>query len=819
MQIKTPEIQILNDSDSMVNSPARLAIFKEFSWKKKIFIRTQFGTKTKDATGSVFVCNRKQPGTFYVPTGIVPKMISSLEKEEVEFKLTGKLPEKFPKSEIGMKEIKGITLRKAQYEILKAVATEPRGVIQAATGTGKCFQKNTKILMYNGRLKNVQNIVPGDLVMGPDSKPRTVKSTASGYDEMFRIVPKDSGNPFVVNKGHTLSLIMSGNRDVAGIPCGKIFDIEMGDYLKQGKNFKHCAKGIRSSGVEFPNTEINMPVDPYYLGVWIGDGSTLRKNVIYTPEPEIKLFLRCYAKKLGLSLSIHKQRWCEEIVITNKQGDKHNNFLIKTMKRLGILEKKLIPKIYKYSSVNNRLEFLAGILDTDGHRMGRCNSYEISSKYEDIAKDIAFIAKSVGLSATVNSSWKKCQTMKEKREYFRVIIGGDTWKIPCKVARKKCEKYKKQKDYLRFGFDVQPIGMGKYYGFEIAEKDKHFLLGDFTITHNSICALGIYLLHKKRDKKTKCLFIAHTIDLVNQAADQFRKCGVKTGIIQGKTKENGDIICATIQTLKKLNPDWVSKTFSLMIWDECQHLQNINSTYFEFVQNSFIPYRYGMTATLPSTKEGRLSLEASIGPVIAKYDINDGIEDGVLSKPKVYLCPYKQTDLLKGMSYRYCYQEGIVENQTRNKKIASIAIKMAEKGESVLIFVKEIQHGNNISEILKANGAEHVWVHGSHSSDDRKAIKQVLEEKSCLIGICSTIWNEGVSINSLNNCVVAAGGKDSIAIVQIVGRGTRVTEDKNSVKIWDFLDKQAHLCGHLMERIDVYYQNGWSISVVKKKKG
>ena len=332
----------------------------------------------------------------------------------------------------------------------------------------------------------------------------------------------------------------------------------------------------------------------------------------------------------------------------------------------------------------------------------------------------------------------------------------------------------------------------------------------------SLVALGIFHQHKKRNPKCKILFLAHTIDLVVQAADQFKE-HFSVGVWQGANRIDGDVVCATIQTAKKIGIDKIQKMFEVVVVDEAHRCADAAKSYFAFIQDSFIPYRYGLTATLPNTKEGRLALEGCIGPVIASYGIAQGVEDGILSQPRVYMLTYDQPNPPKGTSYRYAYQSHIVENLTRNRKIAGLANLLAKKGESSLIFVKELSHGNALAKIMENIGLKHFWIHGAHSSDTRKDIKSVLEKKECLVVICSTIWNEGVSINSLNNCINAAGMKDSKTIIQIVGRGTRVDEGKTTVKIWDFLDRGDHLSEHCFDRINTYVANGWKISIPTKR--
>ena len=73
------------------------------------------------------------------------------------------------------------------------------------TGRGKCFGKDTKIKMFDGSWKYVQNVEEGDLLMGDDSTPRKVSGLASGKDELYKITPI-KGDPYVVNQEHILCL-------------------------------------------------------------------------------------------------------------------------------------------------------------------------------------------------------------------------------------------------------------------------------------------------------------------------------------------------------------------------------------------------------------------------------------------------------------------------------------------------------------------------------------------------------------------------------------------------------------------------------------
>jgi len=150
------------------------------------------------------------------------------------------------------------------------------------TGGGKCLGKGTPVLMYDGSIKAVEHVVVGDLLMGPDSKPRKVLSTCRGREQMYRITPK-KGDAYVVNASHILSLKISGSEETVtggngmAYRGGDIANIGVMDYLRSSKTFRHRAKGWRS-GVDFATTN-KLPIEPYIFGVWLGDGNSRNTQV------------------------------------------------------------------------------------------------------------------------------------------------------------------------------------------------------------------------------------------------------------------------------------------------------------------------------------------------------------------------------------------------------------------------------------------------------------------------------------------------------------------------------------------------------------
>ena len=177
-------------------------------------------------------------------------------------------------------------------ELRKAYASDKRApVLVLPTGAGKCLGLGTLVLRYDGISAPVETIMPGDLLMGPDSKPRRVLSTTSGVGELYRVVPV-KGEPWVCNDVHILTLV--------NIESDVIVDVELPTYLTSTKWFRHTHKQFTPErGVDFAAAE-TLPLDPYFLGVWYGDGTKSLVGVgISKPDPEILDACKTVAARFG----------------------------------------------------------------------------------------------------------------------------------------------------------------------------------------------------------------------------------------------------------------------------------------------------------------------------------------------------------------------------------------------------------------------------------------------------------------------------------------------------------------------------------------
>lgn len=345
-------------------------------------------------------------------------------------------------------------------------------------GKPGCFVKDTKILMFDGTMKNVQDVNVGDVVMGDDSTPRNVIETCHNSDEMFKVIP-NKGEPYTVNKQHKLVLKSSGfNR----YNKSEIVEITVENYLKETTTFKNRMKIFRNS-VEFPEQKIS--IDPYLLGLWLGDGT--KSNSEFTNmDVEVIQYLQEYCDKNNMVFGKKSENSEMQYRLSSHEKTKGKNQLINSFREYNLLNNKHIPHEYKANSRNVRLELLAGILDTDGSYDDNSLGYDFVQKNEQLFDDVIFIARSLGLSANKKQVTKSC-TYKDKKiegTYYRCFISGNIDEIPCKIKRKIARERIAIKDHLVSGFILESQGEGEYFGFTL-DGNHRFLLGTCDVVRNT----------------------------------------------------------------------------------------------------------------------------------------------------------------------------------------------------------------------------------------------------------------------------------------------------------------------------------------------
>lgn len=378
-----------------------------------------------------------------------------------------------------------------------------------------CFGENTPILLWKSQLKKSQDIIVGDELIGDDGNKRIVLDICKGEDDLFN-VEQSNGINYIVNSKHDLVLkypqhklyywvqklkewklhwLDKNNIEIKTktfsakskdesfnnllefskkIQDDNIINICINRYIKLPDSTKNMLFGfINNQEFNYPEKKLNL--EPYLLGIWLGSGRDSTTMMIESKNIEIKnyLFHWCLHNNSQLiHVDTHMYRIAE--TLERYTGERTNLFFEK-LEELNLIDNKHIPLQYLLNSKKNRLELLAGVIDSLGEVEQEQHNKRVSIFHQNkyLIKNIIFLAKSLGFFVgSLNLDNNKIS-----------IFGNKLCEVPSLIYRKKWSNFDTNNNYLLNRISVQYAGRGNYYGW-LLDRNHRFLLEDFTIVKN-----------------------------------------------------------------------------------------------------------------------------------------------------------------------------------------------------------------------------------------------------------------------------------------------------------------------------------------------
>lgn len=620
-----------------------------------------------------------------------------------------------------------------------------RVLLVAPTGFGKCLGKGTPVLRFDGTIVPVEDVRAGDVLMGPDSRPRRVLSLAHGASPLYRITPH-KGDAWVCNDAHILTLVHT--------VTGEVLDVGLQDYLASSKTFRHVHKQFAPpEGIDFQAAS-PLPIDPYFLGVWFGDGTKALAGVqVSKPDPEIAQLMRDVADEYGLRVRVDgPQRGAACPTFCLSAGRSRSNALLTKM-RAVVGDASRIPHEYLTASRADRAAFLAGILDTDGHMFRGC--FEIVQRRKTYAESVAFLARSLGLRAVMR------KRVVNGADYWRVSICGDTDRLPLRIVRKKAPARRQKKVATRTGFRVDPIGHGEYFGFEL-DGDGRFLLGDFTVTHNT--AVSAQLIAWAVAKHRRVLFLVHRREIVLDTHQRLPGAGL---VMAGERVTDSAVQVASIQTVvaREQHPP-----ADLVVWDEAHHCDA--ETYRAVAAQYPKAWHLGLTAT-PQRADGA-GLRDAFDEIVVGATVAELVDGG-------YLAP---VDLVHPP-----------------KRLAGIAANAVEAwvahaaARPTVAFHGTVAESRAFVEDLAARGIEARHIDGGTRTRERDDALRLFAAGRVQVLSNAFVLTEGWDCARAKVCLLARGCGSDATFLQMVGRVRRVERPGERALIID-LAGAVHEHGH-----------------------
>ena len=325
----------------------------------------------------------------------------------------------------------------------------------------------------------------GDLVIGSDGASTRVTGVfPQGTKQAYEVTFRDGGSA-ECGADHLGSVASDGGR------CRGQFTIHpLRDLLTMGLTRD---KGGRRVGakwripivkpVQFPAQKL--PIDPYVLGVLIGDGSISGKNLRFS-NPDIDQDIReAVAERLPADVRLRENRSgaCPYFFLT---GAGRSAFAA-SLETLGLRVKspvKFIPALYMLGSVEQRMALLRGLMDTDGAcRNGKTTFYTVSAA---LARDVVALVRSLGGIAWVRS-YDRTDEGKRVEYAINIRIGVLPFATQRKVAQWKPAQPCR---YIR---SVSPSRVVEQVCISVEAADGLYVTKDYIVTHNTSLACQMIL--------------------------------------------------------------------------------------------------------------------------------------------------------------------------------------------------------------------------------------------------------------------------------------------------------------------------------------
>lgn len=241
--------------------------------------------------------------------------------------------------------------------------------------------------------------------------------------------------------------------------------------------------------------KIDLPLDPYIMGLLLGDGSFRSTSVgISTMDNEIIDYIKnvCHTQFENLTLS-EVQNQCDYRFKKRFKGREKNaiSVIAEKLRLIGLYSyEKFIPEVYLKASINDRVSLLQGLMDSDG-TCGINGTLSYTSTSKKLSAAFEFLCRSLGLRCTTSSRITKYTSKTGNKvdgrvSYRSFILLNGTNIIPFKLERKLHNITEKKHDFSnRFIESIDYIGEEECQCIMVGHPDSLYITDKFIPTHNT----------------------------------------------------------------------------------------------------------------------------------------------------------------------------------------------------------------------------------------------------------------------------------------------------------------------------------------------
>lgn len=295
---------------------------------------------------------------------------------------------------------------------------------------------------------------------------------------------------------------------------------------------------------------------------------------------------------------------------------------------------------------------------------------------------------------------------------------------------------------------------------------------------------------KRFGKRT--LFLAHTIELVNQAYENFKNLweGVSVGKFGDAVKERDTfIVCGSIQSVALNLEMFREDEFEYLIIDEAHHA---SADTYQKVLSYFKPkFTLGLTAT-PERADDKDIIEI-FKNTAHKLDIQTAVEIGELV-PVRCIRIHTNIDLTKvrfnTVQYNIRDLESKIFVPERNTLIVDTFMEYVSDKRTV-IFCASVKHAEQIAAMIRERGVTAAAVSGSMKSSERKEMLAKFQKGEIKALCACDLLNEGWDCPETEVLFMARPTMSKVLYTQQLGRGMRLADGKDFLMVFDFVDNAS----------------------------
>lgn len=335
------------------------------------------------------------------------------------------------------------------------------------------------------------------------------------------------------------------NDNTSTLTCDEhIWTVQTAKMKKQGKFKDLTLKEIMEDGIYKINNqgnkvhrhfipmtkplimeESNNYIDSYYMGLLIGDGGLTGKSVLVTfnsNEIDVIEDAKQYFESKGFMFNLKSKKGNGVTYSISKLSNEKSNKLVTYLDELDLMglrsEEKFIPESYLMDSVSNRINLLAGLIDSDGEINNSNYTYSTSSKV--LSEQVQYLVQSLGGTARIENRQTYYSHKGEK------LKGLPSYRLHIKMPNEiKVFRSKKHKDKFLIGqreayrciTEINYVGEIECQCIQTDNPTHLYLTDNLIVTHNTTSALLMYVLPILESGESICI-IAN-----EQGQEEFRQ--------------------------------------------------------------------------------------------------------------------------------------------------------------------------------------------------------------------------------------------------------------------------------------------------------